>query len=279
MNIQAKLYYPSLIGFSLISMLILSIVAANFTLCMSLMIGLFVLCLYGVSIGELSFSYISSLGKFLKYGVGVVSIVLPIALYIKAAEALVGIQAFELQELLNFQISSFYILLPISLCFYAIFALNIFIYRSFIADLNANYRIAFVTTSTCLIYLGLYYSIGFHIGPIPFILGAASYFFLMDLFIDRYSPSIIWTVLWNVMLCAYISLILFSAHNALLISGGGEVLPILDGLSFFSICFVFSSAILFLFSRMAEASVFENSYTFSSSKKENYFKTESNIPS
>ncbi len=259
MNIQARLYYPFLITFSLLALVLFSVAKVNAVTSLSLLVALFIFCLYGVSIEKVSLSYVRSIGIYLREIVGVVSILFPLALYIKAAEVLVATDVFHLETLLNFQIGGFLILLPVALCLYAIFALNIFIYRSFITDLNSGYRIAFTTVSCGLIYTLLYYTIGFHVHPLIFLMAIASYFFLLDLFVERYYPSIVWTVLWNVMLCSYMSLILFAATNASLKLEGLDFLPLFDGLSFFSICFVFSSVILFLVSRLAEWKVFDNS--------------------
>lgn len=201
----------------------------------------------------------STFDKYAKYSIGGISMILPLALYIKAAGAIVSIGAFSLNGLLHFDVVSFFVLFPLALAFYAIFSLHIFIYRTYITPMDSNYRIAAITGMSGVIYSVLYYTVGFHVGPIPFILASASYFFLMDLFVERYSVSIVWTVLWNVMLCAYISFILFGANNALLISQGSPVLPIIDAFSFFSISFIFSSSILFIFSKLAELDVFEKS--------------------
>ncbi len=224
-----------------------------------MMVTLLILSLYGISIGQLGYAYISSLGKYLRHCIGVISIILPIALYIKATEALIAISGFSLPDLLLFAPSEFFALFPLALCFYGIFLLSVFLYRIFIFDISASYRIVFITGSTVIIYTILYYMIGFHVSPIPFALAATSYFFLMDLYVERYSPSIVWSVLWNVMLCAYLTMILFAAHNSLLISNGEAVLPLVDGLSFFSVGFIFSSGILFIFSRIAEIPLFDDS--------------------
>ena len=80
MNLQAKIYYPLLIGFSTFALLFLTLFSANLTLSIGVMISLLVLSLYGISIGQLGYAYISSLGEYIRRAVGVVSIVLPVAL-------------------------------------------------------------------------------------------------------------------------------------------------------------------------------------------------------
>jgi len=259
LNLQAKIYYPLLIGFSTFALLFLTLFSANLTLSIGVMISLLVLSLYGISIGQLGYAYISSLGEYIRRAVGVVSIVLPVALYIKASEALIAISGFSLPDLLHFVPSAFFALFPLAISFYGIFLLSVFLYRIFLFDMDSNYRIAFITGSVTILYTIVYYTIGFHVAPIPFALAATSYFFLMDLYVERYSPSIVWSVLWNVMLCSYLSMILFAAHNSLLIANGEEVLPIVDALSFFSVGFIFSSGILFIFSRIAELPLFDDS--------------------
>lgn len=259
MNIQAKLYYPFLIGFTLMSLLVFTLLPLNSVGVAVTMTALALTCLYGISIEKISFSYIKSLDQTWRFVIGSISIIFPIALFIKFSEVLVNIEAFHVQAMLEFRPLAILTLIPIALCMYAIFALNIFVYRSFIADFDVRYRIPLITTCCGLLYLLLYYSFGFHVAPFALFLALASYFFLMDLFVERFSPSIVWSVLWNVMISAYVSLILFAANNAWLDRLGYDFLPLMDGFSFFSMCFVSTAVILFLISQMAEMKYFDNS--------------------
>lgn len=162
--------------------------------------------------------------------------------YLRSINNIVSFQWIDIQKLFSFNPKAY---LGLFLCIVSIHGLHLMLYhlRKIISLPSIKDKAIFYGTTYLFFILicnqewkaFVAYSLAFGV-----------YFLLMDLFVDRRQSSLIWLVVWTIILGSFLSLSILEAYNGNLASFQ-EPLKIINAVSLFSLSFIFSAMLYMIY--------------------------------